>query len=136
VGYTLSYTWRRFKDLNEGNKYPSRYDRRHDLSVVGSYTINNKWKVSSVFVYGSGQATSLPERFYFVNGVLTQEFSTINKYRLAPYHRLDFSATYTPQPKKVRKYQSYWVFSIYNVYSRLNPILCTTIKKEVQLRTI
>jgi hypothetical protein len=121
VGYTLSYTWRRFKDLNEGNKYPSRYDRRHDLSVVGSYTINNKWKVSSVFVYGSGQATSLPERFYFVNGVLTQEFSTINKYRLAPYHRLDFSATYTPQPKKVRKYQSYWVFSIYNVYSRLNP---------------
>jgi hypothetical protein len=99
VGYTLSYTWRRFKDLNEGNKYPSRYDRRHDLSVVGSYTINNKWKVSSVFVYGSGQATSLPERFYFVNGVLTQEFSTINKYRLAPYHRLDFSATYTPNQK-------------------------------------
>lgn len=121
IGYTLSYTWRRFKDLNDGNKYPSRYDRRHDLSLVGSYNISPKWKVSSVFVYGSGQATSLPERFYFVNGVLTQEFSTINKYRLAPYHRLDFSATYNPQPKKPRKYQSYWVFSIYNVYSRLNP---------------
>jgi outer membrane receptor protein involved in Fe transport len=121
IGYTLSYTWRRFKDLNEGNKYPSRYDRRHDLSVVGTYSLNKKWKLSSVFVYGSGQATSLPERFYFINGVLTQEFSTINKYRLAPYHRLDFSATYNPQPKKIRKYQSYWVFSIYNVYSRLNP---------------
>ncbi len=121
VGYTLSYTWRRFNDLNDGNKYPSRYDRRHDLSVVGTYALTKKWKLSSVFVYGSGQATSLPERFYFVNGVLTQEFSTINKYRLAPYHRLDFSATYNPQPKKPRKYQSYWVFSIYNVYSRLNP---------------
>ncbi len=121
VGYTLSYTWRRFKELNDNQKYPSRYDRRHDLSVVGAYALNKKWKLAAVFVYGSGQATSLPERFYFVSGVLTQEFSSINKYRLAPYHRLDFSATYTPQPKKIRKLKSYWVFSIYNAYSRLNP---------------
>jgi hypothetical protein len=121
VGYTLSWTWRRFENINNNNKYPSRYDRRHDASIVASYELNKKWKLSSVFVYGTGQATSLPERFYFINGVLTQEFSSINKYRLAPYHRLDFSAIYTPQPKKERKYKSYWVFSIYNVYSRLNP---------------
>ena len=121
IGYTLSWTWRRFKDLNDNNKYPSRYDRRHDLSVVGTYELSKKWKLSSIFVYGTGQATSLPERFYFVNGVLTQEYSTINKYRLAPYHRLDFSAIYTPKAKVDRKYKSYWVFSIYNVYSRLNP---------------
>ncbi|HNC39987.1 MAG TPA: hypothetical protein PK492_11500, partial [Chitinophagaceae bacterium] len=31
------------------------------------------------------------------------------------------SATFTPVPKKNRKLKSYWVFSIYNVYSRLNP---------------
>ena len=121
VGYTLSWTWRRFENINNNNKYPSRYDRRHDASVVASYELNKKWKLSSVFVYGTGQATSLPERFYFINGVLTQEYSSINKYRLAPYHRLDFSAIYSPQPKKERKYKSYWVFSIYNVYSRLNP---------------
>ena len=108
VGYTLSWTWRRFENINNNNKYPSRYDRRHDASVVASYELNKKWKLSSVFVYGTGQATSLPERFYFINGVLTQEYSSINKYRLAPYHRLDFSAIYTPQPKKERKYKSYW----------------------------
>lgn len=121
IGYTLSWTWRKFPDLNDGLKYPSRYDRRHDLSVVGTYELNKKWKLSSVFIYGTGNATSLPERFYFVSGVLTQEYSRINAYRMKPYHRLDFSATYTPTPKKIRKYSSNWVFSIYNVYSRLNP---------------
>ena len=48
-------------------------------------------------------------------------YSQINQYRLAPYHRLDLSATYTPKPKVGKRLQSYWVFSIYNVYSRMNP---------------
>ncbi|KYP14850.1 TonB-dependent receptor [Flavihumibacter sp. CACIAM 22H1] len=121
IGYTLSWTYRKFPDLNEGNKYPARYDRRHDLSAVASYELNKKWKLSAIFVYGTGNATSLPERFYLINGVLTQEYSRINQYRLPAYHRLDFSATYTPQPKKPRKIKGHWVFSIYNVYSRLNP---------------
>ena len=121
IGYTLSWTWRRFPGLNDGLKYPSRYDRRNDLSVVGSYELNKKWKLSSIFVYGTGNATSLPERFYFVSGVLTQEYSRINAYRMNAYHRLDIAATYTPQPKKIRKYTGNWVFSIYNLYSRLNP---------------
>jgi outer membrane receptor protein involved in Fe transport len=121
VGYTLSWTYRKFPQLNNGLRYPSRYDRRHDLSVVGSYELNKKWKLSSIFIYGTGNATSLPERFYFVTGVLTQEYSKINAYRMKAYHRLDISATYTPQPKKIRKYTSNWVFSIYNLYSRLNP---------------
>ncbi|NCI46392.1 TonB-dependent receptor [Sediminibacterium soli] len=121
IGYTLSWTWRRFPDLNNGRQYPSRYDRRHDLSVVSSYEISPKWKVSGIFIYGTGNATSLPERFYMVGGVLTQEYSNINAYRMSAYHRMDISATYTPQPKKPRKFTSSWVFSIYNLYSRLNP---------------
>src|SRR6266487_4650241 len=121
IGYTLSWTWRKFPDLNEGEKYPSKYDRRHDLSTVGSYELNSRWKLSSIFIFGTGNAISLPERFYFIDGTLTQEFSRINVYRMASYHRFDFSATYTPQPKKKRKYSSNWVFSVYNVYSHLNP---------------
>lgn len=121
VGYTLSWTWRKFPLLNEGERYPVKYDRRHDLSVVGNYELNRKWKVGGVFVYGTGNAITLPERFYVMNGVLTQEYSRLNQYRMKAYHRLDLSATYTPVPKKKRKVSSYWVFSIYNVYSRLNP---------------
>ncbi len=121
VGYTLSWTWRQFKDLNDGLKYPSRNDRRHDLSVVANYELNDKWKLSSVFVYGTGAAISVPERFYLVGGVLTQEYSRINAYRMAAYHRIDIAATYTPKRKENSKFNSNWVFSIYNIYSRQNP---------------
>ncbi len=121
IGYTLSWTWRQFDTLNGGIRFPSKYDRRHDLSVVGTYQLNRKWKFSAVFVYGSGNAVSLPERFYVIGGVFTQEYSKINQYRLAPYHRMDLSATLTPRIKPKQKWQQSWVFSIYNAYSRLNP---------------
>ncbi len=121
IGYTLAWTWRKFPQINSGNVYPAKYDRRHDLSVVGMYDLNKKWKLSTVFVYATGNATTLPEKFFIVEGVLSQQFSNINKYRLAPYHRLDLSATYTPTPKKVKKITGSWVFSVYNAYSRKNP---------------
>lgn len=121
IGYTLGWTWRKFPDLNQGEKYPSRYDRRHDLSVVANYTINDKWKIAGVFVYGTGNAISVPERFYFIGGVLSQQYSGINAYRMRAYHRMDIAATYTPKPKKERKYTNNWVFSLYNAYSRANP---------------
>jgi hypothetical protein len=121
LGYTLSWTWRQLPQLNGGEKYPAKYDRRHDLSLVSMYDLNKKWKLSAVFIYGTGNATTLPVRFYIINGVLTQEYSKINQYRLAAYHRLDLAATYTRNPKKKKLLKSSWVFSIYNTYSRLNP---------------
>ena len=121
IGYTLSYTWRKFPALNFGEKYPAKYDRRHDLSVVALYELNKRWKLSATFVYGSGNATTLPQRFYLVNGVLTQEYSRINEYRLPAYHRLDFAGIYSPKKNEGRKWHSEWVFSVYNVYSRKNP---------------
>lgn len=121
VGYTLSFTNRRFKDLNEGNTFPAKYDRRHDMSFVTMYELNKNWKFGTVFVFGTGNATTIPERFYVINGVLTQEYGKLNGYRLKPYHRLDLAATYTKTPKKRRKFTSSWVFGVYNMYSRLNP---------------
>ncbi|NOT94564.1 TonB-dependent receptor [Ferruginibacter sp.] len=121
IGYTLSWTWRKFAALNFGEKYPAKYDRRNDLSVVAMYELNKKWKLSAAFVYGSGNAATLPQRFYIVGGVLTQEYSRINEYRLPAYHRLDLSAILTPKKNEKRKWKSEWVFSVYNAYSRQNP---------------
>ncbi len=121
IGYTLSWTWRKFLQLNDGEKYPNKYDRRHDISIVTNFEATRKWKFGAVFVYGTGNAITLPERFYFINGVLTQEYSKLNQYRMKAYHRLDLSATLTPTPKKKKKLESFWVFSAYNAYSRLNP---------------
>jgi len=121
IGYTLSWTYEKFPQLNGGGPFPNKYDRRHDVSVVGSYQFNKKWTVSSVFVYGSGNAITLPTAYYFIGTQLLEYFSKINAYRLPAYHRLDLSATYTPQHSKPHKWEGSWTFSVYNVYDRHNP---------------
>lgn len=121
IGYTLSFTNRKFPDLNNGDTYPVKYDSRHDISVVGTYELNKKWTFSGVFVYSSGNAITLPTGYYYIDGRIAQIYSQTNAYRLPAYHRLDLSATLTPQHKTKRKWQGSWTFSIYNVYSRFNP---------------
>ncbi len=121
IGYTLSWTWRKFAALNFGEKYPAKFDRRNDMSIVAIYELNKKWRLSGTFVYGTGNAATLPQRFYVVGGVLTQEYSRINQYRLPSYHRIDLGATLTPKRNEGRKWKTEWVFSIYNTYSRKNP---------------
>ena len=43
-----------------------------------------------------------------------------NVERLPDYHRLDIAATLRPQNRQGKKFQGEWVFSIYNVYNRMN----------------
>jgi hypothetical protein len=121
IGYTLAWTYQIFEKLNNGEKFPLKYDRRHDVSAVGTYTFNKKWTVSGVFVFGSGNAITLPTAYYFIDGQLVQLYSNVNAYRVPAYHRLDLSATYTPQHSKPRRWQGSWAFSVYNVYNRKNP---------------
>ncbi|MEO7309604.1 MAG: TonB-dependent receptor [Chitinophagaceae bacterium] len=121
IGYTLSWTYRKFPKLSNGNVFPAKYDRRHDMSIVANYDLSPKWKLGAVFVYGTGNATTYPERFYIIQGNLVQQYGTINSYRLPAYHRLDLAATYTPNKHPERRLKSSWIFSIYNTYSRANP---------------
>ena len=121
IGYTLSWTERRFPKLNNGARFPAKYDRRNDMSIVANYNLTEKWKLGAVFVYGTGNATTYPERFYVIQGNLIQQYGSINSYRLPAYHRLDLAATYTPNKHPERKLKSSWIFSIYNTYSRANP---------------
>lgn len=121
VGYTLSRTTRTFPDLNEGKMFPARYDRRHDLSVVGSYKYNDRWTFGGSFVYGTGEATTLPVRRYYIEGTVNYQYGSRNSFRMEPTHRLDLSATW--QATKWKNIESSWTFSIYNVYGRRNPFL-------------
>jgi len=119
IGYTLSYTNRYFPDLNDGNGFPYRFDRRHNLSVVASYRLSEKWSIGATFVYSTGIAYTLDESKYFIEGNIVTQYGAINSYRLPAYNRLDLSATY--EGKKNKKFQSGWSFSVYNVYNRQNP---------------
>lgn len=130
IGYTWSRTTRQFDALNQGKSFFFRYDRTHDMSLVVSYQFNARWNGALVFVYGTGNAATLPTSRYtyepgydlFANKPkinFVDVYDKINDYRLPAYHRLDLSATYLH--KKTARFESSWNFSIYNVYNRANP---------------
>lgn len=119
VGYTWSKTMRQFDDLNEGKEFPARYDRRHDLSAVAAYEAGKRWVFSGTFVYGTGNAITLPSARYSIEGQIVNEYGERNGIRMAPYHRLDVAATL--KGKTDKRFQSSWTFAVYNVYSRANP---------------
>ncbi|MCG9910969.1 MAG: TonB-dependent receptor [Flavobacteriales bacterium] len=120
VGYTLAWTNRIFPELNNGNIFPAKYDRRHDLSIVATYDLNYRWQFGGIFVYASGNTLTMPSQLYFYQNELVTEFGDRNAYRFPAYHRLDLSVTYvTSKPEK--KFKSSLTMSVYNVYSRQNP---------------
>ncbi len=120
IGYTLSKTTRYFDEINNGISFPAKYDRRHDLSITATHKLNDKWTLSSVFVYATGNSITLPTERYIIGSNVYTEFTSRNGFRMEPYHRLDLGATYTPNTKN-KRFKSSWNFSIYNVYSRKNP---------------
>ena len=121
LGYTWSKTERQFEELNDGNPFPATYDRRHDLSIVLDYTFNEKWRFGFVHVYATGNTTTLPIQRYTLDGNIVSLYDDRNGYRMPAYHRVDLSATLTPQKERKKEIDSHWVFSIYNVYNRANP---------------
>ena len=127
ISYTLSKTTQTFPELNYGNPFPFTYDRRHNLSVVGIYKISERWSFSGDFVFRTGSAFTMPPgRIPVADGTLYDgwyyDYTTRNNSRQKSYHRLDVSFSYKKQRTIFgRKYESEWVFGVYNIYSRKNP---------------
>jgi hypothetical protein len=134
IGYTWSKTERKFPDINEGKVFPAKYDRRHDLSVVATYKLNERWTFGSSFIFATGNTLTLPSAWYVQEQNLLFQYGERNSTRMAPYHRLDLSATLYDKAFKTRtddvtgetlqvkkKFRSNWSFSVYNVYNRANP---------------
>lgn len=122
---TLSYTWSKatttIAGVNEGKPYPGRYDKRHNLSLTGKLLLSKRWTASFNFVYTTGGVLTVPVGNFMFDNIAFSHYSERNSYRLPDYHRLDVSFRYKPRKNDRRKFQSYWSFDIYNVYSRKNP---------------
>ncbi len=119
VGYTLAWTNRQFPTINLGEKFPYKYDRRHDFEIAAIYKFNDKFELSGTWVYSSGQPISLPIAKY--EGVFTEviyAYEGRNGYRMNSYHRMDINLAIHKQ----KKYWSQtWNFGAYNLYNHLNP---------------
>lgn len=132
IGYTLSWTQLQFDDVNNGKKFYARYDRRHDVGIVAIYELNKDITISSTWVYGTGNAITLPlaeyspvpHQMYDFNkyggyyGWTVTEYGEKNAFRMAPYHRLDLGIQFH---KKLPKYERTFELSFYNLYNRRNP---------------
>ncbi len=146
LGYTLSWANRTFENINFGKTFPYKYDRRHDISLVGNYQLNKKWTLNAAWVFNSGNYVSLSTSnhitanygggdnyawytfpsantstftIYAINPGLNSNPPSRNNYKLPDYHRLDI----TVSRKKITKRgnQSEWVIGVTNVYNKFNP---------------
>ncbi|MGA3288204.1 MAG: TonB-dependent receptor [Bacteroidota bacterium] len=116
VGYTLSKTEEQFDQINNGQAFPTRQDRTHDVSVVVIYDYNSVWNFSAAWVYNTGNAVTFPSGGYPLQaeGRWIPLYTERNGYRMPAYHRLDLSATWKLGPR------SNLNFSLYNAYDRMN----------------
>lgn len=123
AGYTLSWINWQFEELNYGKKFNPRYDRRHDVSLVGIYEFSKKITLSATWVYGTGNALTLPIGKYQARqdegySYYSTDYGAKNGFRAEPYHRLDIGLQFHKQKKN---YERTWEISIYNAYNRKNP---------------
>ncbi len=106
--------------INFGEWYNTPYDKTHDISLFGSYDLNDKWNFNTNFVFQTGQPTNYPIGQYQFQDLTIPYYGLRNEERLPAYHRVDISATLTPRKNINKKVKGEWVFSIYNVYGRKN----------------
>ena len=118
ISYTLSRSERKFEGINNGNYYAAKQDRTHDISIVGMYKLNDRWSLSSTFVYYTGNAVTFPSGKYSIDGKTMFLYGERNADRMPVYHRLDIGATWIT--KKTDSFESSWNFSLYNAYGHQN----------------
>lgn len=129
VSYTLGKTERQVAGINQGQWFPSRFDRRHTLNTVllidprRADGTNKRWNFSTTFVISSGTPATFPTNRYEYQGYVVPHNSdnVRNNYRIPVYHRLDFAATLKGKQKPGKRKEDSWVFSVYNLYARKNP---------------
>lgn len=129
VGYTLSWTQNQFEEDNNGRKFYPKYDRRHDVSIVSIYKISPKATLSANWVYGTGNALTIPFKTYqlpnnpipipqHVSQHHVNAYQEKGNFRAPAYHRLDLSIQVHTKGKRTLRT---WDFGIYNLYARQNP---------------
>jgi len=132
IGYTWAHSNRLFdregQMINNGNVFPAKYDRRHDLSITVQHKFNEKFDLSGTWVFSSGNCGTLGTQVY--EGLPDDWGSTSiqaferNNYRMGNYHRLDLGFNY--HHKLFKRGEGTLNFSVYNVYNHNNPFIVYT----------
>ena len=128
IAYTLAKSDRQFPDgsINLGERFPYKYDRRHNFNINANWQVTPRIDLSATFVFATGGTTTLPVRQTAVLGpgeswVQSADFvEHRNNYRLPASHHLNLGANFH---HKTRRGESIWTVGVYNAYNQMNPNL-------------
>ncbi len=126
ISYTFSRTFLTINNplagerVNGGTMYPANYDKPHNFNAMAVYRPSLRFSMSLNFTYSTGRPITQPYARARINGVYVPIYVNRNQERIPDYHRLDFSMNFEQDPAKPKRFQSSWIFAIYNVYGHKN----------------
>ena len=128
VSYTFSRSLLRQDDkrvavpLNDGDWYPSEYDRPHEVKAVLNFKFTERYSLSSNFDYATGRPTTLPAGKYYnsYNQRYMPYYTDRNKYRIPDYMRLDLAFNIEPTHRLTSFLHTSFSIGVYNALARKN----------------
>lgn len=142
LGYTYSRTFTKLdsdfieEQINNGDYFPSNFDKPHDISLVTNYKFTKRFSFSANFVYQTGRPVTFPVGSYFLDGAEYALYSDRNKFRIPDFYRLDFSFNIEGNHKIKKFAHSFWNISVYNVLGRNNPYSVFFITEDGSLKAL
>ena len=135
LGYTLARSDRLFPTINHGERFPYRYDRRHNVNLVVNHKFNEKFDISATWTFASGGVTTLPEQRIVMtdpsgNYRYADLVTSRNNYRLPSSHTLNLGFNFH---RKHKRGEGVWNLSVYNAYNHMNP---NFVLKETQEQSV
>ena len=128
VSYTFSRSLLRQDDkrvampLNNGDWYPSEYDRPHEVKAVLNFKFTERYSLSSNFNYATGRPTTLPAGKYYnsYNQKYMPYYTDRNTYRIPDYMRLDLAFNIEPTHRLTSFLHTSFSIGVYNALARKN----------------
>ena len=128
ISYTYSRSYLKLdgnfqeERVNNGEFFPSNFDKPHDFSFIGNYKLTERFSFSANFVYQTGRPITYPVGKYTYGGSEYVLYSNRNQFRIPDYYRLDLSFQFGKVITNLEKLgQTFWNFSVYNVLGTINP---------------
>ncbi|MEN2414132.1 TonB-dependent receptor [Flavobacterium mesophilum] len=140
LGYTYSRTFIKIntdfidEKVNNGQYFPTNFDKPHEVSTVLNYKLTKRYSFSSNFVYQSGRPITFPIGTYVYNDMSYTIYSDRNKYRIPDYYRLDLGFNIEGNHKIKKLTHSFWNISVYNVLGRNNPYSIFFVTTDGQIK--
>lgn len=142
LGYTYSRSLIKFDSefaenrINNGEYFPSNFDKPHDFSLVANYKFTKRYSASMNFVYQTGRPVTYPIGRYQFNNSEFVFYSNRNEFRIPDYFRLDLGINIEGNHRIKKFAHSFWTISVYNVLGRNNPYSVFFVTDEGEVKAL